>query len=34
MDSYRILDVNGVDLCVDTAADPAILLMHPQDMAR
>jgi hypothetical protein len=30
MDGYRIIDVNGVDLCVDTAgdaADPAILLI-------
>ena len=30
MDGYRIVDVNGVDLCVDTtgdAADPAILLI-------
>ena len=30
MDSHRIIDVNGVDLCVDTAgdaADPAILLI-------
>ncbi len=30
MDGQRIVDVNGVDLCVDTtgdAADPAILLI-------
>ena len=30
MDGHRIIEVNGVDLCVDTAgdaADPAILLI-------